>query len=742
MHESDEIQEVWDETSEQERAEDEQRRRIEQLQIFGHRLQRLADEQVKAKADIEQRWLDDLRAYHGKYDDQTIQRIKQNEGSEIYVNVTRHKCNTAESRLIDLLFPADDKNWTIQSTPVPELEEAAKSEHVVTDESGQPLPVAELAKQRIQEANRKAKAMEREIEDQLIQAGYPAKCRDAIHDAVIFGTGIIKAPVVIGKVKKRWEVLEDGTSVLQIEESLEPTVEVVSPWDYFPDMSARNKHEVEFEFERKLLTKSQVKELLKLPNVLHEQVLEVIRDSEAELVQNDRFAEARTIAGDSINTTRNRFTLWEYHGEISSEELDAVGIEHDGLGMNGTVWILEGKVIRVSLNPLETEESPYSVFNWEVDANSIFGFGIPYLIRSPQSMLNAATRMMMDNAKLSVAPQIIMNRKAVTPADGKWTFAPFKRWYVNDEKIPVNQAMMFVNVQSNQVELNNIYQMARFLVDEQSSIPAIATGEGDPNAAPQTATGVSIQSGAAKVVFKRVVKNFDDDLTIPTIKRFYDWNMQNSTKQEIKGDMQINAIGSTSLLIKEQEAALMSEVLKMIPPEEVQMRIKPEEAIREFFKSRNINASALLKNDAEIDEDIQKAQERAQGQQPPPELMRLQLQAQIEAQKAQQKEAELQLAMQKLQLEAQHKEQQLAMQYEIEMSKLAAEQNKTVEQIKKESGAVELKVQLEQQRLQNQRDLKEMEIATQKQIAALKAQQEANKQALQQANLVAGYDTF
>lgn len=739
QHES--IESVWEEQEEQEKEAQAQARLAETLQLFGVRLTKLAEEQVANKADIEKRMLDGLRAYHGKYDETTLKGIKANKGSEIFVNITRHKCNTAEARLIDMLFPNDDKNWSINSTPIPELKDLSQSERVITYDDGRKIPESDIAREAIAEAEKKAKAMERTIEDQLIETSYAAKCRDAIHDAVIFGTGIIKAPVVEGRLNKRWDIQEDGTATLVIEESLEPSVEVVSPWDYFPDMSARNKEECAFEYERKFLNRRQAKDLLKLPGVLEDQLMSVLL-SDPDETEDDRFDEVRQISGDSVNVTRSRYTLWEYHGEIEPEELESAGIETgDGLGMSGTVLILNGKVIRVSLNPLDTEESPYSVFNWEVDANSLFGFGVPYLAYSPQTMMNAATRMMMDNARVSLAPQIAMNKKFVKPADGDWTFQPFKRWEVTDDNVKISDAINFFNVPSNQADLSAIYNLSRMMVDEQTSLPAVATGEGDPNAAPQTATGTAIQSGAAKVVFKRVVKNFDDDLTVPTIKRFYAWNMQYNDNKAIKGDMQVNARGSSSLMVKEQEAALIGEALRYIPPEELMMRHKPGGLLKEFYRSRNVNPTEILKSDEEYEADVEKMKEASQGQ-ANPEMQKLQMQMQIESQKLQQKQMQLQLDAQRFQAEAQQKEQQMIMQYEMEMSKLAAQQQTTVEKLKLDSGAIEMKAMLDQMKEQNRKEIADMQNATQRQIAAIKAQQETNKQAMQATNLMAGHDTF
>lgn len=717
----------------------------EQLQAFGTRLSILAKEQVRKKTDIENRWLEDLRHYHGKLSAEESAQAKAAKRSTVTVNITRHKTNTAEARFIDMMFPADDKNWGISPTPKPDIDDASMQQmQLQIMQSGQaPTPemMEALKAESVERAADACKRMERKIDDQLVESDFAAKCRVMIHDAVTIGTGILKAPTVDGRISKRW-TKQDGVSVLTIEQTIDAGVEVVSPWDFFPDMSARSIKECEFIFERKFLTKKQVRDLMLMPNVLVEQVEKVLEEGASLVAQDDRFADVRNISGDSINTTRTRFELWEYTGVIEPEELEAVGVEAEKSDViTGTVLLLNGRVIRASLNPLDTDDYPYSVFNWEKDSNNIFGYGVPYMIRSPQEILNAAMRMMMDNGGLSVGGQFVVNRRVLTPADGNYEITPKKLWFVNDETIPAAAAMNVFNIPSNQQELANIYAMGRALIDEQASLPAVATGEGDPSASPQTATGVAIQSGSAKIVFKRAVKNFDDDVIVPVIKRFYDWNMQYDPDESIKGDFKVHAKGSTTLLVREQEAKSLTELLGLTTHPVFSVMIKPDELLREILKSRQINGSTILLTADEIKAKMEERQSQ-QSQQQNPEMMKLQMQMQIEQAKLQMKEMELQQDLQRMQMEAQQKEQQLALQYEIEMSKLAAQQQTTVEKLKQQAGAINAQMMIEQMRLQNQQESERARLDTQRQIAALKAQQERNKQMMQGANLQAGYDTF
>ena len=88
--------------------------------------------------------------------------------------------------------------------------------------------------------------------------------------------------------------------------------------------------------------------------------------------------------------------------EMSDEGIE--DYEKDELDdeVEATVFFAGNRVIKVSLNPMDSDEQPFSVFNWEKDESSIFGFGVPCLMRSAQKVINASWRMMMDNAGLSV----------------------------------------------------------------------------------------------------------------------------------------------------------------------------------------------------------------------------------------------------------------------------------------------------------------------------------------------------
>ena len=655
----------------------------ERLHVFASRLQRIASEQVGKRSQIEQRWLNDIRQYHGEYAADEAAELSRNKGSQVFVNITRNKTNAAEARLQDMLFPTDDRNFGIYPTPIPELDSMAKQEPQTAEEVG-PVEVARRIQNNAEQA---AGMMQDVIDDQLVESRYHIKARDVIHDACQLGTAVIKGPIIIGRTKKRWDSMPDGMSVLQVVESLAPTVERVDPWDFFPDMSAKTIAEAEFVFERRRLSKKQLRDMAKLPGILVSQLKEVVRAGvKTSHIAKDFTDDIRNITGINTVGEGNKYEIWEYHGPISKSELiDAMAltdegeyneIETDELDdeIEATVFFCGNNVLKVALNPMDSDERPYSAFNWEKDESSIFGFGVPCLMRNPQKVINASWRMMMDNAGLSVADQIVVNKEIVSPADGSWDMAPKKVWNLVDKTRSVGEAFASFSTPSHQTELANIFNMARQLADEETNLPLIAQGEMAPHMT-KTSSGMAMLMNSSNIVLRKAVKNWDDDITRPLITRFYDWNMQFSDRPEVKGDFSIEARGSGALLVREkqQENLMIYSNISMQNPEYFKRRDWAE-LDREIAKSLEVPYEQITITETEIAEaeaaEVEAAQAAA-GQVPPdPAMQKLQLEAELA-------QAKLQIEQQKLELDAQYKAaslqmsgQEMQLDYQLEKEKM------------------------------------------------------------------------
>ncbi|MHB0775421.1 hypothetical protein [Halomonas sp. WWR20] len=728
--------------------DDDKQLAAERLQIFAARLSRKAHEQVQKRSSLETRWLDDYRQYHGEYDPQTAARLARAEGSEVYVNITRNKTNAAEARLQDMLFPTDDRNWGIQPTPVPELD-GIEPGQMGQGPNGEPVDMGQAADEVMRGAKKKAEAMQAEIDDQLKESRYQIKSRDVIHDAALIGTAVLKGPVIVGRTHKRWDTDGEGTSVLTVEESLAPSVERVDPWDFYPDMSARTIDECEFIFERRLMSKRQLREFARLPGALVEQIRSVVRGGKDNTaIAKDHTNDIRSITGVDSISTDTKYEVWEYHGPISkSELLDAMGEagqtaeeqEIDELDdeVEAVVFFSGNNVLKVTLNPMDTQDRPYSVFNWEKDESCIFGFGIPYLMRNPQRVINAAWRMMMDNAGASVSDIIVANRDIIEPADGSWSSQPGKKklYFLKDKTRSVRDAFASFTIPNHQVELANIFSMARQLADEETNLPLIAQGE-QAGHVTQTSSGMAMLMNSANIVLRRAVKNWDDDITRPTITRFYDWNMQYSDKANIKGDYSVDARGSGALLVREkQQESLM--VYANISASNPEFAIRRDWAgmDREIAKALEVPYQNITLSDADVENKRKQMAEQQGDPQTQIKMAEMQLKQQELQFRAQQQQADFQLRQQQQQWDQQYKAAQLQSDQEIARQKLALEMNMT-------QAELETKLGLESQKLELQMRQTAAKLQTDRDKAAAQLTERQNDRLAREQNQSMGFDSY
>jgi len=655
------------------------------LRVLASRLGGQAEEQVRARQTIEDRMLSDYTLYQGQYDTAIV-----GDGSKLFVNITRNKTTAGEARLSDMIFPTDDRNWGISETPVPTLAKAIDKPKPMHNAQGQPIPgpegkqltTGDIAKQVNIQASKAAEAMTKEIDDQLTEANYSAVARDCIHEAAVLGTSVVKGPILTGQVKQAWVKDEQtGEYAMKVMEAIVPATEHVSVWNFFPDMSATTMDEAEFVYERQYLTRKSLRALAKLPDTNKENIKRILQTKPDDGPEEAYLNDLRGVTSGDTAANKNKYKMWLYYGPISLDDLQAAGASgiDDMCGcedapdeVTGCVWFIGSNVIKAYINPLESDDIPYSVFNWEKDDSSIFGFGIPYLMQGPQSIINGAWRMMMDNAGLCTGPQIVVDRDMVEPADGKWGLTARKLWYKKRKDMPINNAFATFNIASHQNEMQQIYTMARQLADEETSLPLIAQGETGSHVT-DTASGMSLLMNSANIVLRRAVKNWDDDITTPLITRFYDWNMQFNENDEIKGDYSVVARGSSHLLVKETQAKNAGLLFKMAMAGPVAGITDFESAYKKVISS--------MQHDP--DEWIKPEEERQKDKQPPPEIQLQMKQMQLDEAKlkmeAQDKAATQQLNAAELKQEGELAVLNLQSDREIAMAKMSLDERKFVQ---------------------------------------------------------------
>lgn len=618
----------------------------DKLAQIATRLGTLAQQQVTAKQYVEQRWLRAVRMYHGRYDPAFLAGLKAAGQSTAFVKLARAKTVALEARLFDLMFPTDDRNWAISATPVPKLTDEKKeaelratnaaaqanqaeaagtpADHIVAagqDEAAR----AQAAADEIAAATRCAKLMQEEMDDQLTESRYPAEFRVGIHDFCLLGSIVLKGPMRNEKTRGRWLPLnrpngnpQAGEHEYELKQTADfrPMIRRVDPWNYFPDMSARCIEECEFHFERYLWTKTDLRRMVRThgfdPNAVRELLQDDMQKSKRPNTSPslNNLMLLRSLTEDtSSGQITGRYIGWEYHGPLECEEicllLRAMGREAEAdryeknedplQELRVVLHFCDNVVLKIAPEwPLDSGEALYSMANLEEAEGQLFGYGIPSIMEDSQDALNSAWRMALDNGALSVGPQAVMSKDEITPADGAWKFGARKIWWRIKAAMPhAPDPVKFFDVPNNMEELAMLIELATRFIDMETGIPQPQAGE-EAKSTP-TVGGMAILQSSANIIFRRIVKNLDDGIIAPTMRRLYDWNMQFSDNPDIKGDMQVDARGTSVLLVKEVQAQnLMLVVSNLLANPTIAPMIKAFPAVEKLFQAMMIKPSEVM----------------------------------------------------------------------------------------------------------------------------------------------------
>jgi len=709
--------------------EDERGRALQMIRDLANALVEKRDKAVSARAScgIEEIWREDELAFEG-LDEATLrtrmldyaQEIapargsgKTSKRSQVVFNIVRPKCETAEGRFSDIQLPTDGKNWGLKVTPVPELvkameegknvpavhPEAAKAgarqiynnpdEEGVSFEgkpNGKPATMADVAKSDKEIAERKMKLMEAEINDQLTECGYNGECRKVIQSAVRLGTGILKGPIIVKDVKKTWRKVEGENTtvrVLSVDEDHRPASKSVDPWDVFPDPECRGDvRRAGYIWERNGITPRELRDLVGLDGYLEDQIMEVLLEQPQTLsVARDK--DNNYVIKYNLSTGGSSYETWEYNGDVNREDLEALGCDcGDGKfpSMSANIIMVNDRPIKATLNPIDTGDLPYDFFTWTSRGAVPWGIGLARELMWTSRVLIAAWRAMMDNAGDSSGANIVLGAN-VDPMDDRWEITGKKLWKTSDDSLDIRKQFGQFQLKNNQAELQAIIELALRFADMDSQLPMLFQGE--KGELPQTLGATNVIVDSANVALRARVKLWDDDVTRPHITRYYDWNMQYSEDDEIKGDYKVDPRGTTYLLERDQEAQKIEEVLALRADPELAMMIDWPKAVEKMVSARKMDI--LLPAD-KIKENL----ENAKKQPPPPDpaLEAARIRAEAELQKAQLvQEAdmrELQFKSQEAGLDRQHQAQMKVMDREIKMMELSQASGISLDKIKAE----------------------------------------------------------
>ena len=631
-------------------------------------------EAQRSRAMVNERWLEDLRQYRGIYAGDVSKRLKKNKSSRAFYRLTTAKVNTMTARLMDLLFPQRTKNWSISPTPDPmlpddvvmdalkdvidpaaqqimaEMVQRLQAQNVIPDAwtmqniqaeaYNQAFAQADTEPARITIAQDRAKSMENVIDDQLKECNangqrrpsWRQNCRSIVKSSCLYGMGVLKGPLIERVVTKRFVPTKDASGDVSWKEQeyskdLRPYHEAVSIWEIYPDPGARLPAELRYVWQIHTMADKDLSDLKNFPGFDAELIKDHMaanEDGDAQL--SDWEVQVRELNDDNISNgqpLKKRFRVYERWGFLSGKDLASAGVEIAAEDMtkiySSCVWILGNSIIKASVNPLEGVDIPYHFYPYQDDDSSFWPEGIAYQLRTPQSGINAAVRAMQDNAGASSGPIYGINTQALDDTQSVDEMRANKLFLFAKSGINLSQAFQAVTVPSaieHNMTLQNFWQQ----VGDEVSTPRFNQGDGNIAGAGKTASGLSMLMGASNILLKDHVKDFDDFVVAPFIRAMFRWNMQWNPREDIKGDFEVVASGSQSLIAKEVRAQQVPALIGYLGIPAFEPYLKAKELLEVALEQTDLPAERLLRSDDEAKQyqqqmmlDQAKAQAQAQA---------------------------------------------------------------------------------------------------------------------------------
>ena len=599
----------------------------------------------------EQRWLRAYRNYRGLYSSDV--QFTSSEKSRIFVKVTKTKTLAAYGQVTDVLFGNNKFPLTIDPSILPDgvseavhinLDPSAEAgigplKSAFTDNPSSPfvmgpntklkpgdtmrtlaqrlgglkdklLPMGEKLIEGVgttqttvtfHPAMVAAKKMEKKIHDQLLESGASKHLRSSMFEMCLLGTGVMKGPFSVDKEYPNWD--EEGNYDPLIKTV--PSTSYVSAWNFYPDPQAANMEDAEYIVERHKMSKSQVRALRNRPFFMDD----AIKSAVAKGAQYERkYWEMEMEDGASGAEDTERFEVLEFWGFVDIELLEQQGIvipkelkKVDEVNCN--IWICNGEVIRFVLNPFKPARIPYYAVPFEHNPYSFFGVGIAENMDDTQTLMNGFMRMAIDNATLSGNLILEVDETNLVPGQDMSIYPGkvFRR-----QGGAPGQAIFgtkFPNVAQENMQL---FDKARVLADESTGFPSFAHGQTGISGVGRTASGISMLMSAANGSIRTVVKNVDDYLIGPLGKAFFAFNMQFDYDEEIKGDLEVKASGTESLMANEVRSQRLMQFLQVAQSPVLAPFAKMDYIIREIAKSMDLDPDKVTNSlsDATVQAEI------------------------------------------------------------------------------------------------------------------------------------------
>ena len=602
------------------------------------------------KAD-EKRWFTAYENYRGLYNNSV--RFRESEKSRIFVKITKTKVLAAFGQLVDVIFGTGKFPLSISETKLPEGEKGQA--YLDTSNPSPSLEIPDNIGNRIEDipqdnldslgytgdgkvlkpgatlsnglfedgidtiaepflkegysplpevpeinpAQKASRRMEKLIHDQIDESNGSSEIRNALLEASLLGTGIVKGPFNYNKVLNNWTTDAEGNRTYTPSEVRVPRIEFVSCWDFYPDPAATNVEECEFVVHRHKMNRSQLRQLRSMPYFDEDAIRECLQEGPNYI---EKPYESRLKDDYEADESYNpNFEVLEYWGIMDAEYAREVGIELpdtiddlDEVQINA--WVCGKELLRAVINPFTPARIPYHSFPYERNPYSFFGIGVAENMDDSQQIMNGHARMAIDNLALAGSLVFDVDESALVGGQSMEVYPG--KVFRRQAGMP-GQSIYGLKFPNTAPENMMMFDRFRQLADEQTGIPSYSHGQTGVQSMTRTASGMSMLLGASSLNIKTVVKNLDDFLLKPLGESYFQWNMQFfDGSLDVMGDLEVKATGTNSLMQKEVRSQRLTMFLQTAQSPAIAPFVKISKLVSELAYSLDLDPDEIL-NDPE-----------------------------------------------------------------------------------------------------------------------------------------------
>ena len=626
----------------------------QKINLVGIVTSRFAKAEDSRKTD-ETRWLQAYENYRGLYSKSV--KFRDSEKSRIFVKITKTKVLAAFGQLVDVIFGTGKFPIGINETKIPEgelgqahldinnptpgIETSEISEKEIPDDLGNRIgdpydigwqgdgrvltpgtsffegetsesledqaddflvqgasPIPEVLE--LSPAQESAREMEKLIHDQIEESNGNSEIRNALLEAALLGTGIIKGPFNFNKRLNKWEKDEEGNRTYSPLDVRVPRIEFVSCWDFYPDPAGTNVDECEYIIHRHKMNRSQLRQLRNMP-YFDEDAIRVCLQMGANYIEKGFESQLKDDVK-AKDASTNNFEVLEYWGIMDAEYAREVGIELDDSiddldEVQVNAWVCGDTLLRAVINPFTPYRIPYNSFPYERNPYNFFGIGVAENMDDSQQIMNGHARMAIDNLALAGSLVFDVDESALVGGQSMEIYPG--KIFRRQAGMP-GQAIHGVKFPNTAQENLMMFDKFRQLADEQTGIPSYSHGQTGVQSMTRTASGMSMLLGAASLNIKTVIKNLDDFLLKPLGESYFQWNMQfHEGDLDIEGDLEVKATGTNSLMQKEVRSQRLTMFLQTAQSPAIAPFVKISKLVSELAYSLDLDPDEILNNPEE-----------------------------------------------------------------------------------------------------------------------------------------------